>query len=79
MMDRFGRVARLHPPLYDHHSFLDHQERGTMNLGGLGRVFPVGVRGVRHLILVSVLRVLEPVVGVLPPTVNKVLLAHLVL
>ena len=79
VMDQFGRIARMRPPPYDHHGFLAHQERDTLILGALGGVFPVGVRGVHGLILVRALLVLEPVVGVLPPTVDEVLLALLVL
>ena len=77
VMDQSSRVARLRPPPYDHRGFLALQERDTMNLGALGGVFPVGVRGVHHLSLVGVLLVLEPVVEVLPSTVDKVLLALL--
>ena len=79
VMDQFGRIARMRPPPYNHHGFLAHQELDTMFLGALGGVFPVGVRGIHGLILVRVLLVLESVVEVLPPIVNEVLLAPLVL
>ena len=78
-MDRSGQFAHQRPPSTDHHSFLAHQERGTMIMGALRGVFPVGVKGVTLRFLVGVLLELEPVVGVLPSAVDEVLLALLVL
>ena len=78
---RDGSVRSIHqrPPLTDHHGFLARQERGTMILGALGGVFPVGVKVVTLLFLVGVLLELEPVVEVLPSAVDEVLLALLIL
>ena len=78
LMDQFGRVARLYPPMYDHCGFLAYQERGTLILGALGGMFPVRIRAVHFLLLVGVLLVLEPVVVLLPATVGGAILALLV-
>ena len=78
-MDWSGQFAFLHPPVAGHHGLLVCQVRGTMILGALTGVFPVGVKGVTLLFLVGVLLELEPAVEVLPSAVDKVLLALLVL